>query len=215
MQLEAVSPRADVRDALVSCNGHTLDGLPESAVVGTGSPRRQAQLRHIRPDLEITEIRGNVGTRLRKLDAGEFEAVVLAAAGLRRLGLDKRVSEFLPAERFLPAPGQGALGIQIRQGDNKVARAVGCLHDSSTSLAVSAERAMLDALAGSCQVPIGAWARLHAGLLVADGLVAVPDGSKVVRARTTGDPEASIEVGIRLSELLAVRGARAILDEYL
>jgi hydroxymethylbilane synthase len=215
LRLEAVSPRADVRDALVSCAGHKLEGLPEGAVVGTGSLRRQAQLRHSRPDLKITGIRGNVDTRLRKLDAGEFEALVLAAAGLRRLGLENRVSEFLPAERFLPAPGQGALGIQIRQGDNRVARAVGCLNDFSTYLAVSAERVMLDALAGGCQVPIGAWARLHAGYLVADGLVAVPDGSKVVRARTTGDPEASIEVGMRLSELLVERGAKEILDKYL
>ncbi len=215
LRLEAVGRRADVRDALVSCTGHRLEGLPEGAVVGTGSLRRQAQLRHLRPDLKIEGIRGNVDTRLRKLDAGKLEAVVLAAAGLRRLGLEDRVSEFLPPKRFLPAPGQGALGIEIRQGDDRVARAVRCLHDRSTYLAVSAERAMLDALEGGCQFPIGAWARLHEGYLVADGMVAVPDGSKVVRARTTGDPNGSVEVGVRLSELLIERGAKAILGEYL
>ena len=215
LRLAAAGRRWDVRDALVSRNGHKLVNLPEGAVVGTGSLRRQAQLRHIRPDLVVEGIRGNVDTRLRKLDAGEIEAVVLAAAGLRRLGLVDRVSEFLPAERFLPAPGQGALGIEIRQDDDRVAHAVRRLHDRSTHCAVSAERALLDELEGGCQAPIGAWARLDEGWLVADGMVAVPDGGRLVRARTKGDPDAPADVGRRLSGLLLERGAKEILDHAL
>ncbi len=215
LRLAATSRRWDVRDALVSRAGHRLDRLPDGAVVGTGSLRRQAQLRHIRPDLTVAGIRGNVDTRLRKLDAGEVEAVVLAAAGLRRLGLAGRVSEFLPAERFLPAPGQGALGIEIRQDDDRVARVARCLHDRSTHSAVRAERAMLDELAGGCQMPVGAWARLVEGCLIADGMVAVPDGGRIVRARTTGDPDDSLELGRRLSGLLIERGAREILRDVL
>ncbi len=211
--LEAVSRRDDVRDALISRNGCKLDDLPEGAVVGTGSLRRQAQLRQIRSDLKIVGIRGNVDTRLRKLGAGNIDALVLAVAGLNRLGLEDHVSEIFSAERILPAPGQGALGIEIRHGDGRVAQAVGCLHDRPTYQAVSAERAMLDGLEGGCQVPIGAWARLHEGHLVAEGMVAVPDGSKVIRAMTTGDPDGSIEVGNRLSELLIARGAKEILGE--
>ncbi|MDE2999305.1 MAG: hydroxymethylbilane synthase [Gemmatimonadota bacterium] len=211
LRLAATSRRLDVRDALVSGTGHKLENLPDGAVVGTGSLRRRAQLLHVRPDLTVAGIRGNVDTRLRKLDAGEIEAVVLAAAGLRRLGLAGRVSEFLPAERFLPAPGQGALGIEIRQEDDRVSRAVRCLHDRSTHSAVSAERAMLDELSGGCQMPVGAWARLDGGCLIADGMVAVPDGGKVVRARTTGDPNESLDVGRRLSGLLIERGAKDIL----
>lgn len=213
LRLAAISRRWDVRDALVSRNGHTLENLPEGSVVGTGSLRRQAQLRHIRPDLRVEGIRGNVDTRLRKLDAGEVEAVVLAAAGLLRLGLAGRASEFLSAKRFLPAPGQGALGIEIRHGDSRLERVVGCLHDRSTDSAVGAERAMLDELEGGCQVPIGAWARLCDGCLVADGIVALPDGGKVVRARTTGEADASGEVGRRLAGLLIERGAKEILGE--
>ena len=216
LRLVAISRRWDVRDALVSrLNSHTLENLPEGSVVGTGSLRRQAQLRHIRPDLRVEGIRGNVDTRLRKLDAGEIEAVVLAAAGLRRLGLAGRVSEFLPAERFLPAPGQGALGIEIRQDDDGVAQVARCLHDCSTHSAVSAERAMLDELAGGCQMPVGAWARLDEGCLIADGMVADPDGGKIVRARTTGDSEDSLDVGRRLSDLLIERGAKEILCDAL
>ena len=213
LRLEATSRRMDVRDALVSRAGQRLDGLPEGSVVGTGSLRRQAQLRHVRPDLNVEGIRGNVDTRLRKLDEGELDAVVLAAAGLIRLGLQHRIDEFLPARRFLPAPGQGALGIEVRRCDDRVAQAVGCLHDRSTHFAVSAERAMLDELDGGCQVPIGAWARLRKGALVADGMVAVPDGSRVVRARTTGIPDGCIDVGRRLSELLIARGAMEMLGE--
>lgn len=213
LRLEATSRRMDVRDALVSRAGQRLDGLPEGSVVGTGSLRRQAQLRHVRPDLNVEGIRGNVDTRLRKLNEGELDAVVLAAAGLIRLGLQHRIDEFLPARRFLPAPGQGALGIEVRRCDDRVAKAVGCLHDRSTHFAVSAERAMLDELDGGCQVPIGAWARLRKGALVADGMVAVPDGSRVVRARTTGIPDGCIDVGRRLSELLIARGAMEMLGE--
>ncbi|MCY3765295.1 MAG: hydroxymethylbilane synthase [Gemmatimonadetes bacterium] len=215
LRLAAISRRWDVRDALVSRNGHTLKNLPEGSVVGTGSLRRQAQLRHIRPDLRVEGIRGNVDTRLRKLDAGEIEAVVLAAAGLRRLGLAGRASEFLSARRFLPAPGQGALGIEIRQDDDDVAQVARCLHDCSTHSAVSAERAMLDELAGGCQMPVGAWARLDEGCLIADGMVADPDGGKIVRARTTGDSEDSLDVGRRLSDLLIERGAKEILCDAL
>jgi len=156
----AITRREDPRDCLISRSGRTLKGLPQGARVGTSSLRRQSQLRHYRPDLEAVDLRGNVDTRLKKLDAGEFDAVVLAMAGVNRLGATARVSQVLNADVMLPAVGQGALGIETRSGDRQTSDMVAALDDAETRACVTAERALLHELQGGCQVPLGAWARL-------------------------------------------------------
>ncbi len=210
--LGAVSPRADVRDALVSRNGFGLDDLPRGSRVGTSSLRRQAQLLHLRPDLVLEGIRGNVETRLSKLETEGLDGVMLAAAGLERLGFRDRVTEFLPPDRIIPAPGQGALGIETREGDVAVAALVAGMEDRDTRLAVTAERTLLEVLGGGCQVPIGAWARLEENQLVVDGIVALPDGSRAVRDRVDGPADDPVEVGRRLADRLISQGAEQILQ---
>ena len=213
LEIGAVSPRADVRDALLSQNGEGLDGLKQGARVGTGSLRRQAQLRHLRPDLVLEGIRGNVDTRLKKLALEGLDAVVLAAAGLERLGWRDRVSEFLSPDRVLPAPGQGAMAVEVRCGDERVMGLVAGVEDGTARRMVTAERAMLRVLGGGCRVPIGAWARMEGGRLVAEGMVALPDGSRLVRGRTAGEADRAEEVGRRLADALLAQGAGEILKE--
>ncbi len=213
LEIGAVSPRADVRDALVSRNGEGLDGLPEGARIGTSSLRRQAQLRHLRPDLAPEGIRGNVDTRLRKLETEGLDGVVLAAAGLERLGWSDRVAEFLAADRMVPAPGQGVMAVQVRCGDDRIKDMVSGLEDGAARCAVTAERAMLRVLGGGCRVPIGAWARPEEDRLVVDGVVALPDGSRLVRARAEGPAERAEEVGMALADKLVAQGAEEILKE--
>ena len=175
--IAAVGRREDVRDALVSRDSLTLDHLPQGARIGTGSLRRQAQLRSRRPDLQMGEIRGNVDTRLAKLDRGEFDAIVLAKAGLQRLGLAGRITELLSTEVCLPAAGQGAIGIEVRASDAEVQNAVAKLNHAETRMAVETERTVLARLEGGCQVPIGVWARIEGSELVVDACVLAPDGS--------------------------------------
>ncbi len=215
LTIGAVGPRAPVEDALVSRNGEALDDLPNAARVGTSSLRRQAQLSHLRGDLRLEGIRGNVETRLGKLDSEDLDAVVLAAAGLERLGLADRISESLPAARFLPAPGQGAMAIEVRRDDGDVGALMVRLDDRSTRRAVTAERAVLSSLGGGCRVPIGAWARTEGGRMVLDAMVAMPDGSRLVRAQASGKPDQAEEVGLGLAEDLAAQGAREILDSII
>ena len=160
-------------------------------------------------------IRGNVETRLGKLDSEDLDAVVLAAAGLERLGLADRISESLPAARFLPAPGQGAMAIEVRRDDGDVGALMVRLDDRSTRRAVTAERAVLSSLGGGCRVPIGAWARTEGGRMVLDAMVAMPDGSRLVRAQASGKPDQAEEVGLGLAEDLAAQGAREILDSII
>lgn len=212
LEIGAVSPRARVEDALVSRNGETFDDLPDAARVGTSSLRRQAQLAHLRGDLRLEGIRGNVETRLSKLDTEGLDTVVLAAAGLERLGLADRISEYLPAERVLPAPGQGAMAIEVRQNDGHVGGLMARLDDRSTRCAVTAERAVLSSLGGGCRVPIGAWARVEGGRMVLDAMVAMPDGSRLVRAQAIGEPDQAEPMGLGLADDLTARGAREILD---
>ena len=213
--IAATPRRGDPRDVLVGPGGEqtTLAALEKDAVVGTSSLRRVALLQAFRRDVTPRTIRGNVDTRLRKLDEGQFDAIILAAAGLTRLGLARRVSERLEPTAWLPAPGQGALAIVTRSEDSETRRWVGALNDPDSFAAVSAERMFLEALGGGCQVPIGALGVPYARKLRLWGLVASPDGRRVVRGDLTGslsDPQA---LGRALADLLRDRGAEAILAE--
>jgi len=200
LALAAVLERADPRDALVS-GGSALDRLPQGARLGTTSLRRRALLRHLRPDLELVDLRGNVDTRLRRLRQGDFEAVVLAVAGLTRLGRAHEVTEALDPERFVPAPGQGAITLETREADDETISAVRFLDHEPTARAVSAERAFLAELGGGCNVPLGAWAREGPGGLRLVAFLAEADGSGFVRGERLGREPA--ELGRLLAEEIA------------
>jgi hydroxymethylbilane synthase len=213
LAIAAVPKRADPRDVLISPNGRSLEKLPPGARVGTSSPRRAAQLLALRPDLVIQPIRGNVDTRLKKLEAGEVDALIVAAAGLERLGLLDRVTEFFSSERFLPAVGQGALAIEARAGDIFVLNLLKSLDHSETRAAITAERTLLQALGGGCRVPIAAYGRILEGQLVVDGLVASPDGKTLLRDRVYGALESPDTVGKKLAERLLAAGAARLLEQ--
>lgn len=209
--IAAIGAREDPRDALVSARCRSLSELPAGAVVGTSSLRRESQIRARYPALAVAPLRGNVQTRLRKLDEGAFDAIILAAAGLKRLGLESRIAAFIPTEESLPAVGQGALGIECRADREDVIAAVAALNDDETERCVRAERAMSRALAGSCNVPLGGYARIENGRIHMAGFVASPDGSRHLSARADGgvdDPEA---LGEALARELYRRGAAAVL----
>jgi hydroxymethylbilane synthase len=209
--IAAVPRRADSRDVLISRDGLTLKALPQGARLGTGSPRRMAQLLALRGDLEIVSIRGNVDTRLRKLKAGEVDALVLAAAGLERLGLINRINELLSLETMLPAVGQGALAVEVRADDGFALELVKALDHPETRAAVTAERAFLQALGGGCRVPIAAHGRIENGELVLDGLVAGPDARKILKDRLSGSPDEAETQGRELAERLLAAGAAELL----
>jgi hydroxymethylbilane synthase len=206
--LAAVPQREDPSDALV---GRTLDELSQGARVGTSSLRRAAQLRRLRPDLTVDSVRGNVDTRLRKLDEGQFDAILLAAAGLKRLGWGNRISQILPPETMCPAVGQGALAIQTRAAGEALV-ACSALDDAGTHAAVAAERGLLAALGGGCQVPVGAYARILEGRLHLLGVVVSPDGVQLVRAETVAEITDGAAAGERLGRQLLETGGRAILE---
>ncbi len=210
--LGAVLSREDPRDAFVSNRYAALDELPEGAVVGTSSLRRQCQLRAARPDLDIRDLRGNVGTRLGKLDAGDYDAIVLACAGLKRLGLGERITQALAPEQSLPAVGQGAVGIECRADDAAVRDLIAPLDDPDTAVRVHAERAMNHRLEGGCQVPIAGYAELERGVLLLRGLVGSVDGREVIRGDIAGRPEDAELLGRTLAEDLLTRGADRILE---
>jgi hydroxymethylbilane synthase len=207
----AIPKREDVRDCLVSRGGKKLAELAPGARVGTSSLRRQAQLRHYRPDLELRDLRGNVDTRLRKLEAGEFDAIVLAKAGIERLGQGAKISETISPEVMLPAVGQGALGIECRSDDEEVFRLLQKLDDDETRAAVTAERALLSELEGGCQVPLGAWGRIENQKLVLEAAVLSADGAECLRRKSSGDVAEAAEVGRRLAQELIDAGADRIL----
>ncbi len=209
--LAAILPREDPRDALISNEFSSLDALPSGARVGTSSLRRQCQLRARRPDLQVVDLRGNVNTRLQKLDDGEYDAIMLAAAGVRRMGWEARITELLPPEQFLPAIGQGAIGIEIRADDTATRALVGALNDPQTAVRVSAERSLNEGLQGGCQVPIAGYAELGHGVIVLRALVGQPDGSELVQGVISGKPEDAVELGRVLADDLLARGAREIL----
>jgi hydroxymethylbilane synthase len=205
LEVVAIPPRADPREALV---GTTLSGLAPRARVGTGSPRRSAQLRRIRPDLDIVAIRGNVPTRIGKVRAGEFDAVMLAAAGLGRLGIAP--DWLFDLDTALPAAGQGALAVEARAGDGS---ALAALDDPATRAAVLAERAVLRELGGRCLLPLGTYGRLRDGTLVVEGSVISPDGARQAWARAEGDPAYPTDLGARVAKELTALGALDILAE--
>lgn len=208
----AVVKREDVRDALISRDGHTLVSLPGGARVGTSSLRRGAQLRMHRRDLEILGLRGNVDTRLKKLDSGAYDAIVLAKAGLDRLGWSHRITEVIPTSVSLPAVGQGALGIETRAADAEVNELLRGLDHEETRVAVAAERALLARLQGGCQVPLGAWGRIEEGKLVLEARVLAADGSEQISDRIEAAPESAERAGRELAERMLQAGADRILQ---
>jgi len=210
LHIAAVPEREDPRDVLVSRDASGLRALAHGARVGTSSPRRAAFLRAARPDLTVVPVRGNVETRLRKLDTGEMDAVCLAFAGLRRIGLAGRVSEMLAIDVMLPAPGQGALGVQARDDDDNAALAAALDHPASRA-AVDAERAMLHRLQGGCRLPVGANAVLDISTLTVRGAVVAPDGSALLAGSRSGPPELAAQLGGELAGELLDRGAGAML----
>jgi hydroxymethylbilane synthase len=209
--LAAIGAREDPRDAFVSNRYRSFAELPDGAVVGTSSLRRQSQILARHPRLKVETLRGNVQTRLRKLDEGQYAAIILAAAGLKRLGLGDRITALLPPEESLPAVGQGALGIECRAGRDDIVRALAPLDDPATAACVRAERAMSRRLAGSCQVPLGGYAELDGARLRLRAFVASPDGAEIARADETGEAAAPEALGERVAEALLARGAAAIL----
>jgi len=210
--IAAVPEREDARDALISNNGQRFVDLPAGARVGTSSVRRQAQLRSLRGDLSLVPLRGNLDTRLKKLDRGDCDALVLAAAGVHRLGFQARITEYFSPDAMCPAVGQGALAIEIRQGDERTERAVRPLDHVPTHQAVRAERALLRYLGGGCQLPIAAHAVATGGQLNLVGLVASLDGSLVKRAAAAGTIEDPEGLGVKVATHLLQQGARAILE---
>ena len=211
--LPAILARADHADAFVSNRYDDIDALPLGARVGTSSLRRQAQLRALRPDLELLDLRGNVNTRLAKLDAGDYDAIVLACAGLQRLGFDDRIRARLDAPQWLPAPAQGAIAIECREDDAAVIALCSALDDAQTRTCVGAERAMNLALHGSCHVPVAAYAHLDGEDLSLAGLVGSAVDGRSVRAQAQAHADAPEALGLMVAELLLGQGARALIDE--
>jgi hydroxymethylbilane synthase len=205
--------REDPGDALVSADGLTLDQLPHGARVGTSSLRRGAQLLHIRPDLELVSLRGNVDTRLRKVETGELHAVILAAAGLNRLGLTDRITQVISPDQVLPAVGQGALGLEARRDDRETLGVLAFLNHEATEITVRAERAFLKELEGGCQVPIAGFAQLEADQLRFRGMVAELDGSRLFKKETAGPWDQAEAMGIACARSLLASGADKVLEK--
>jgi hydroxymethylbilane synthase len=210
LALAAFLPREDPRDVLISRDGVPLASLRMNAIVGTSSPRRACQLRALRPDVVLRDIRGNVDTRVRKLDEGQYDAIVLAAAGLRRLGLAQRITEWLDPARMLPSPGQGAIAVEVRADDAATAAALAPLDDADTRVAVTAERAFLATLGAGCAAPSAAHARLVDGALVVEGLIGAESGD-VLRDARRGAPEDAATLGRAVAEALLANGGAEML----
>jgi hydroxymethylbilane synthase len=212
LYLAAIPPREDARDVLVARDRRPLDELPDGARLSTSSLRRQSQLRWLRPDLLIAPVRGNVDTRIKKMSQGECDGLVLAAAGIHRLGLDSLITQYFPVSKICPAVGQGALAIEIRQGDDRVRRAVQPLNDFRTHTAVEAERIVLRQLGGGCQTPIAVHAEVVEKRLSMSGVVARPDGTQIIRASAQGSTDDVKAVSAQLASELIEKGAQAILQ---
>jgi hydroxymethylbilane synthase len=210
-ELAAIMKREDPRDAFISVKFSGLDDLPHGAKVGTSSLRRQCQLKSVRPDLEIFPLRGNVDTRIRKLESGEYDAIILAAAGVRRLGLETHVRSRISADIMCPAVGQGALAIEIRRGDQQTKTLLAFLNDADTHSAIDCERALLGSLGGGCQVPIGAYAEKRGGRLYLRAMVGRPDGSQILREQADGTD--GVKLGRETAQTLLWRGGDKILTD--
>ena len=213
LHLSVITQREDPRDVFISRDGKGLKDLPQHAKIGTSSLRRQAQLLHFRSDFELVPLRGNLDTRLKKLKTMNLDAIVLALAGVKRLGLEENITEIIPTDISLPAIGQGALGIETRLNDKKVEEPIQFLNDKDSWIAVSAERAFLKKLEGGCQVPIAAFARIVGTTLQIDGLVGTIDGKRLIRHHREGPIEKAESLGVELAEILLNKGAKEILDE--
>lgn len=213
LSLVAFPPREDPRDVLISRNKTLFENIPEKGRVGTSSLRRQSQLRHLRPDLEIVPLRGNLDTRLQKLSSLDLEAIIVAAAGLHRLGWREKITAYLPAEVMLPAIGQGILAIEARSGDSWLQEILRPLNDPTTEQCFAAERAFLRRLGGGCQVPIAGLAQIEEEKIILTGLVASVNGQQLVRGQVTGALWAGEELGKRLAEDLLAQGGEEILSE--
>lgn len=213
LRIAAIPEREDARDALIAHHVKSITDLPNGARVGTGSIRRQAQLLALRPDLQIMDIRGNVDTRLKKLQEGMYDAIILACAGLRRLGLQDQISLPLNYDQMLPAPGQGALAVEIRSGDSRIDAIANALNHHPTAVAVMVERAILQRMGGGCNVPVATYARLQENIIEVDALVASPDGKRVVRDSMRDNLNKADEAAAALADRILVRGGQPILDE--
>jgi hydroxymethylbilane synthase len=211
-EIAAITKREDPRDAFCSLRYSKIEDLPKSARVGTSSLRRQAQLKAIRPDLDIHPLRGNVDTRLRKLEQGEYDAIILASAGLNRLGKSEMIRQIMPAEIMCPAAGQGALAVEIRHGDTKTRDLLSFVDDPAARATTTCERALLNRLGGGCQVPIGAFADVRNGKLHLESIVAAPDGSKLLRDSRDGTIDDPEKLGNEAGAALLARGGDAILE---
>src|SRR5712671_334938 len=210
-EIAAITEREDPRDAFCSRQYSRIEDLPQGARVGTSSLRRQAQLKAIRPDLDIHPLRGNVDTRLRKLEQGEYDGLILASAGLKRLGKTELMKHVIPGETMCPAAGQGALGIEIREGDTTTREKLKFLDDPAARAATTCERALLNRMGGGCQVPIGALAELRNGKMHLEAIVADPDGNKLLRESRAGSIDSPEELGNEVGEALLRRGGDEIL----
>ncbi len=213
LEIAIIPPRESPYDVLISRDGYTLAELPKGAKVGTSSLRRRAQLKASRPDLQIENLRGNLDTRLRKLNEGLYEAIIVAEAGLLRLGLGEIKRERLLTEIMLPAIGQGALALEVREDDHSLKEGLSFLHDEETAVCTAAERSFLAALGGGCQVPLAAYARLNGGKLLLEALIADPEGQRILRGKREGRPEEASFLGKSLAEELLAAGGREILAD--
>jgi hydroxymethylbilane synthase len=211
-QLTAITERGDPRDAFISNNFDSLDDMPKGSIIGTSSLRRQSQIKAKYPDLSIEPLRGNLQTRLKKLDEGQYDAIILAAAGLMRLGLENRIKKYLETEISIPAVGQGALGIEVLTGNEELNKMLLELNDDDTSRCVLAERVVSRSLAGSCTAPLGAYASISNNDFIIKGFVASPDGAQIIYAETKGDKSDFYKLGEALSQILIDKGARDILS---
>lgn len=215
LMLAAICQRDEVRDAFVANKYASLNDLPEGAIVGTSSLRRQCQLRSHFPHLIIKDLRGNVGTRLNKLDDGQYDAIILASVGLKRLSLEHRITQYIDTDLMLPAVGQGAIGIESRTDDKQILDIITVLDDKKSRACIQAERAMNNALQGGCQVPIAGYCRLNNDELMLQGLVGRVDGSKIIKQQITGFINEAESLGEKLAKQLLNQGADLILTELL
>ena len=215
LALPVIMQREDTSDVLVSNKYKEITAIPDGGIIGTSSLRRQSQIKALRPDIELKDLRGNVGTRLRKLDEGEYDAIILAAAGMKRLGMHERIAQLIPHTQILPAIGQGAIGIECRASDAKVYELIAPLNDQTTQLCVQTERAFSRRLYGGCQLPIAGQASLFNDEVSLIGMVARVDGSEVIKGDNKGSIDQIDAIGTQLAETLLARGADEILKELL
>ncbi|MEN6423417.1 MAG: hydroxymethylbilane synthase [Smithella sp.] len=212
LMFAAILKREDFRDVLVSRNNIKMEFMPKGAKIGTGSQRRGAQIKAMLPDINIVPLRGNIDTRLKKIETENLTGVILAAAGMKRMRLAEKITQFLPVETMLPAVGQGALGLQIRKYDVELAKACAVLNDATTAVEVTAERAFLRALGGGCRLPIAAFGKLDGQMLTIDGMLAAPNGTLVIREKISGTKDDAEELGKKLAEIILDKGGKRLMD---